>query len=858
MDDVIVNSGTSLSAAEPLSARAVPSDPGVSRVSWSRAPDSAPLRNPVLTSNDPETNMKVYDAEHSKGAESEEESAPDYPFFDLDLKGHQGRYVFQSYEPTISPERHGMPDGPAYAGPRLLFPDPRTEIAPDLGDMSKRHIYFQKTYRHMLLRSIERQRNGEYSATSMSNTMWKILFLFITAIFLVIAIYRIVFQSVGTVSSRAAISIDQWVFYFAFIVCLPWLLSGNTSEFVKAVLLTVDVWFLAVFILTVSYVAVGTDPQRAREEPAFLAIFWVLTAIAGATAFGLLVLELVLFRLTPTLLRWNLISDNATIALWDIKPVPERAWTFSYRAFLDITHRSTFSYRGALDEHGRPHGQGEWLDDGLRGETLAGLFVDGIPVAPFISAVPSTGSSFTAMRIGFIRNNKAAWNSGNFHPTRDEKGLSIGVAQVEVSIAGKFLKHLPTSSLITGPEYITDKGATERMMHALTHSPNDPMVDEAVLYIHGLWNSAETALASISQFRALSAYPTKIKFFVFDWPGGWYPFSTFGEVRRMSRSEGVKQDLKETVKLLGSMGFRKLHIIGHSMGCRVACHLTEFMDQLFRPLPESPLAQRQPPSSFSNLPELCSLTLIHGELDLVDFLNIKFPILKQYTRLLTSYTDSHDKALQLAELFTGRLSMGRNPGAYFIDPFAATATGGFDFAGHCRKEFEEVVRYAPATTTFKRRAAGLVANELEASQSPADGAIELELTGLTRQLGVPNSFAVPIEQPGRETGGPHASEPSILPTLPKFGNNAHLRKSLTLPSPRVKAWLDMDVIDSSFLDSNADLARHSLFVFNRLLLDDIHEIITGRRRAMERQGRLLRRQGNSFYFLCAPSFVRAS
>ena len=48
--------------------------------------------------------------------------------------------------------------------------------------------------------------------------------------------------------------------------------------------------------------------------------------------------------------------------------------------------------------------------------------------------------------------------------------------------------------------------------------------------------------------------------------------------------------------------------------------------------------------------------------------------------------------------------------------------------------------------------------------------------------------------------------------------------------------LDMDVIDTSWMDSNVQALRHSYFNVNRWLIDDIREIITTKRRARQRTG----------------------
>jgi len=82
--------------------------------------------------------------------------------------------------------------------------------------------------------------------------------------------------------------------------------------------------------------------------------------------------------------------------------------------------------------------------------------------------------------------------------------------------------------------------------------------------------------------------------------------------------------------------------------------------------------------------------------------------------------------------------------------------------------------------------------------------------------------------------------------------------------------LDVDVVDTSWMDSNAVGPRHGYFHVNRWLIDDLAEIVETRRRATDRPHRLIRidniedredavvrsgGQGNVFAFLAAPSWM---
>jgi len=76
---------------------------------------------------------------------------------------------------------------------------------------------------------------------------------------------------------------------------------------------------------------------------------------------------------------------------------------------------------------------------------------------------------------------------------------------------------------------------------------------------------------------------------------------------------------------------------------------------------------------------------------------------------------------------------------------------------------------------------------------------------------------------------------------------------------RSGSWLDMDVIDTTFMDANVHAIRHNYFNLNRWVVDDLREIILTRKRAERRESRMLRRneteEGNVFNFLAAPGHI---
>jgi hypothetical protein len=80
-------------------------------------------------------------------------------------------------------------------------------------------------------------------------------------------------------------------------------------------------------------------------------------------------------------------------------------------------------------------------------------------------------------------------------------------------------------------------------------------------------------------------------------------------------------------------------------------------------------------------------------------------------------------------------------------------------------------------------------------------------------------------------------------------------KKAVFHDPRSPEWKEMDIIDSRHLDMNIQLMRHSYFNLNRMLVDDLFDIIVRQLNARERSSRLMRVNHNLFTFLAAPRHI---
>ena len=74
-------------------------------------------------------------------------------------------------------------------------------------------------------------------------------------------------------------------------------------------------------------------------------------------------------------------------------------------------------------------------------------------------------------------------------------------------------------------------------------------------------------------------------------------------------------------------------------------------------------------------------------------------------------------------------------------------------------------------------------------------------------------------------------------------------------SSNARYLLDVDIIDTSGLQDNMHSVRHSAFAVNRMMVEDLREIIVSRKRAAERLSRLVNKKGNLYCFMTTPAAV---
>ncbi|KAG0239024.1 hypothetical protein BGX31_003088 [Mortierella sp. GBA43] len=311
---------------------------------------------------------------------------------------------------------------------------------------------------------------------------------------------------------------------------------------------------------------------------------------------------------------------------------------------------------------------------------------------------------------------------------------------------------------------------------------------EALVFVHGYNCPLTYGIGRLSQMLALGEFPPYIKPFVFSWPSS----TTFGyfTAKTVGCSDAVAKDLQQFMVDLREAGFRRVHILAHSMGARIV--LSALRKNFF----EGVFAEREVADM-----ELSTELTNDSKVGLQSRKSIRYrdavpgrggpaPVM-QGSSLLSQGSDDPLHPIQLAT-FT------------LLNPDA-------DLETFLEDDYWTLSKFCPHITLYA---------------DGQDGALFWsEVLGGQKSLG------------------------------------RHPRTLVYAPTGEV---LDVDVIDTTSLDVNIHSIRHNFFNLNRMLVDDLYDVVVLGRRAREREGRLSSRwtfseegieNGEVYTFLCAPSYV---
>jgi hypothetical protein len=321
--------------------------------------------------------------------------------------------------------------------------------------------------------------------------------------------------------------------------------------------------------------------------------------------------------------------------------------------------------------------------------------------------------------------------------------------------------------------------------------------DECLLYIHGFSCPTAEALKRLGQLLALGRFPPHLKPLVYSWPTG--KLASYFAASRSAASPEVAADLRAVLRAIKASGIRDVHVLTHSMGAAVLAGALEQIEGEFEAVSHRPLGA--PAGEAQRLRETGAV-------------------------LPNQHTASR-AARSGREADGGEAAEGGMPGGHLRLVSVSMANPELFEDSFWSGPFQALSRICTHITLYG---------------DEEDGALFWS-EYINRRKCVGRLHGAPYRLP-TASGAPAADDGS-----------ARLEAGLGSPPSRAEAWADVDVIDMTWLEANVHAIRHNSFGLNRMMVDDLREVMVDRRRAAHRRSRLVRKIGNVFSFLQPPPHV---
>jgi len=344
------------------------------------------------------------------------------------------------------------------------------------------------------------------------------------------------------------------------------------------------------------------------------------------------------------------------------------------------------------------------------------------------------------------------------------------------------------------------------------------MHSEAVIFLHGFNSPMSDALKRVAQLWTLGDFPPHLKPFVFGWPAARE--LTYFQAKGFIEGDGcgpIVDDFVNFIRSLIASGVRQVHVLAHSMGARLIFSSLEKLEP-YLVLAEKKRGSVKNPgmkkvASHTNASEcvrLSTCTLMNPDASLQQFLDKDFTALRRVCSHITLYGDNTDGALFWSETFNRERALGKHPFA-----LVRTQTAAVD-------------QSSPSATP-------------QASN------------------GATNTGASLIQRASLHVKFNSSKAAASTKNPPPFGASRGATSAVSIPGSEREhirvTPLDLDVIDTSWMDANVHAMRHNIFNVNRWVVDDLREIIYTQKRARFRNQRLIHRSGNVWSFLAAPKHI---
>lgn len=393
------------------------------------------------------------------------------------------------------------------------------------------------------------------------------------------------------------------------------------------------------------------------------------------------------------------------------------------------------------------------------------------------------------------------------------------------------------------------------------------IADQAVIYIHGYNVTLQEACSQMAHIVAFSKLPPYVLPFVFNWDGQhWGPFGAVAYLKAKSITQhpGLEESFCELLRELRAMDIKHLHVIVHSCGTRVFFKVVQaairkglimqaIADESHFLYRSTATVNRGTLSAQEGMPiRMDTLILLNPDFPMVQFRDHDYFVVRSYCDHIVMYVDTRDHCLTISELCNREISLGMSVFGMCTTPEKLDdIIPELEASGLCVSLDNPTISaqspYISRYTIYKGKP--LLSRQTQATGRlfPVDGAPSEPGTPVMKRETVNNSVIAPVPKKpvyDAESRGEQHDHPF---------NSTRLSEDLGVENRHL--WLDMDVIDTTMIDTNVDFLKHSLYQMKREIMDDLREVILMKIRADQRHTRLDRRRGNVFVLRVAPAAV---
>lgn len=335
---------------------------------------------------------------------------------------------------------------------------------------------------------------------------------------------------------------------------------------------------------------------------------------------------------------------------------------------------------------------------------------------------------------------------------------------------------------------------------------------EALIFFPGFKVSMDAAVCSFGQFMAMTQLTSYVFPIVYAWPSG--TVFSYRDASFISASQKNKDNFHKLLCSLSEAGVQTIHLMSHSMGSQNLLAMFENKDDNDLHSRSDSSLMFQQDSTFGDEIEVegegkqlmvCkNIVLMNPDFPLKAFVDRAFFSIRRICDNITITGDREDVALRFGSKVINGLCnrMGRKQ--------SHLLTSNTDLKSYSKK-------------------------------------LEYLSAGYDIHL---------LHFPGKVLPTTESGETNLPPSIKNALIFQNIPPTLSVAGEKLteKKWLDIDVIDTTSLDTNMKGIRHSGFNTNPIILKDLAELILEGKRASKRSS-LLQREGNMFTYSHTPSFI---